>query len=171
MLQKSIKGIRRKYFVPSKYSFLYSEHFLDSDYQSRVGSTTKLLNENAIPLVFKGFPVHLQKSLPVKQRILQSNIPDIVKSDDKCIQCVIISPTKEKLRPRIHVLQKKLNRRDLKIKNFKTLLDGIKRNISDGFTLNLLLHERKCKTLEKQGVRYTNTIKHFSKTLYFYFPK
>lgn len=78
MLQKSIKRIPRKYFVPSKYSFLYSEHFLDFDYQSRPGSTKKLLNENAIPLVFKGFPVHLQKPLPVKQLILQSNIPDII---------------------------------------------------------------------------------------------
>jgi len=78
MLQKSIRGIRRKNVVPSKYSFLYSEHFLDSDYQIRPGATTKLLNENAISSVFKGFPVHLQKSLPVRQRILQRNIPDIV---------------------------------------------------------------------------------------------
>jgi len=88
------------------------------------------------------------------------------------------------LRRKIHILQKKLNRRDLKIKNFKTLIDGIKRNFpgSDeivsilennfgGFTLNLLMHERKCKTLDKQGVRYTNTMKDFSKTLYFYSPK
>lgn len=88
------------------------------------------------------------------------------------------------MRRKIHVLQKKLNRRGLKIKNFKTLLDGIKSNVPasgqiisilennfGGFTLNLLLHERKCKTLEKQGVRYTNTMKDFSKTQYFYSPK
>uniref|UniRef100_A0A2S2NZV2 THAP domain-containing protein 9 n=1 Tax=Schizaphis graminum TaxID=13262 RepID=A0A2S2NZV2_SCHGA len=215
VLQKWIKEVRRKNFVPSKYSFLCSEHFLDSDYQIRPGATIKLLNENAIPSVFKGFPVHLQQSLPVKRRLLQRNIPDfnttisplsnqteipcqntateeeisssskqIVKSYDKSIQCVMISPTKEELRRKIHILQKKLNRRDLKIKNFKTLIDGIKRNVpgSDeiisilennfgGFTLNLLMHERKCKTLDKQGVRYTNTMKDFSKTLYFYSPK
>lgn len=41
----------------------------------------------------------------------------------------MVSPTKEELRRKIHVLQKKLNRRYLKIKNFKTLLDGIKRNV------------------------------------------
>ncbi|KAF0772414.1 THAP domain-containing protein 1-like, partial [Aphis craccivora] len=100
---------------------------------------------------FKDFPVHQQKSLPVKRHILQRNIPDInttispssdqtaitedtdtgeettssskeiVKNDDKCIQYVIISPTKKELRRSIYVLQKKLNQRDLKIKNFKTI--------------------------------------------------
>ncbi|KAE9536192.1 hypothetical protein AGLY_007415 [Aphis glycines] len=78
VIQKWIKEVRRKNFVPSKYTFLCCKHFLDSDYQIRPGATTKLLNENAIPSVFKGFPVHLQKSLPVKRRILQRNIPDIV---------------------------------------------------------------------------------------------
>jgi len=78
VLQKWIKEVRRKNFVSSKYSFFCSEHFLDSDYQIRPGATIKLLNENAIPSVFKGFPVHLQHSLPVKQRLLQRNIPDFV---------------------------------------------------------------------------------------------
>jgi len=78
VLQKWIKEVWRNNFVPYKYSFLGSEHFLDSDYQIWPGATTKLLNEIAIPLVFKDFPVHLQKSLPVKRHILQRNIPDIV---------------------------------------------------------------------------------------------
>lgn len=94
------------------------------------------------------------------------------------------SPTKERLRCKIQILQKRLKRRDLKIKNFKSLLANIKKNVPasdeiisilkenfDGITLNLLLHERKCKMLGKQGVRYTNTMKDFSKTLYFYSPK
>lgn len=31
--------------------------------------------------------------------------------------------------------------------------------------------KKKCKTLGKNAVRYTNTMKDFSKTLYFYSPK
>lgn len=78
VLQKWIKEVRRKDFVPTKYSFLCSEHFLDSDYQIRPGATTRLLYENAVPSVFKAFPVHLQKSLTVKRRLLQRNITDFV---------------------------------------------------------------------------------------------
>lgn len=94
------------------------------------------------------------------------------------------SPTTKRLRGKIQILQKRLKRRNLKINNFKSLLANIKKNVPasneiisilednfGGFTLNLLLHERKCKTLGKQGMRYTNTMKDFAKTLYFYSPK
>lgn len=40
-----------------------------------------------------------------------------------------------------------------------------------GFSLSLLLHERKVKTLGKKGLRYTSEMKNFAKTLFFYSPK
>lgn len=67
VLSQWLKEVRRKNFGPTKYSFICSEHFIDTDYQIRPGSTVKLLNTNAVPSVFNGFPTHLLKSLPVKQ--------------------------------------------------------------------------------------------------------
>ncbi|CAI6370656.1 unnamed protein product [Macrosiphum euphorbiae] len=40
-----------------------------------------------------------------------------------------------------------------------------------GFPLTLLLHEHKSKMLHKKCVRYTNAMKDFAKTLFFYSPK
>lgn len=40
-----------------------------------------------------------------------------------------------------------------------------------GFSLNLLLHERKCNITGNNGIRYSDTMKEFAKTLYFYSPK
>lgn len=73
LLSQWLKEVRRKNFVPSKYSFICSEHFIDTDYQIRPGATVKLLNTNAVPSVFSGFPTHLLKPLPVKRRLLQRN--------------------------------------------------------------------------------------------------
>jgi len=94
------------------------------------------------------------------------------------------SPTKHYLRKKVKILQQKLKRRDVKIKTLKSLLVLIRSKIpsSDevtsileehfgGFSLNLLLHERKCNITGKNGIRYSDTMKEFAKTLYFYSPK
>lgn len=94
------------------------------------------------------------------------------------------SPTKQYLRKKVKILQQRIKRRDSKIKTFKGLLANIKKNVpgSDeiasileeqysGFSLNLLLHDHKSKLLGKNGIRYTDIMKDFSKTLYFYSPK
>lgn len=39
-----------------------------------------------------------------------------------------------------------------------------------GYPLHILLHERKCRTLGKNAVRYSKIMKDFSKTLFFYSP-
>ena len=63
--------MKRKNFMPTKYSTLCSEHFKPEDYQIRPGAVVKLLKDDAVPSIFKGFPSHLQNELPVKRRILQ----------------------------------------------------------------------------------------------------
>lgn len=81
-------------------------------------------------------------------------------------------------------MQQRLKRRDLKIKTLKSLLYNIKKNVpsSDeitfplderfgGYPFHLLLHERKSRTLGKNAVRYSDVMKDFSKTLFFYSPK
>lgn len=72
----------------------------------------------------------------------------------------------------------------MKIKSLKGLLVNIKKNVTftdelvtqledrfGGYSLHLLLHEQKCKTLGKNAVRYSDVMKDFSKTLFFYSPK
>lgn len=94
------------------------------------------------------------------------------------------SPTKQYLRKKVKILQQRINRRDSKIKTFKGLLANIRKNVpgsdeiasileeqNSGFSLNLLLHDHKSKLLGKNGIRYTDTMKDFSKTLYFYSSK
>lgn len=105
-------------------------------------------------------------------------------SEDKSIQCTLETPTKHYLRKKVKILQQRVKRRDVKIRTLKSLLGSIRKKVpsSDevtsvleehfgGFSLNLLLHECNCKMIRKNGVRYTDTMKEFVKTLYFYSPK
>ncbi|KAF0715996.1 THAP domain-containing protein 1-like isoform X5, partial [Aphis craccivora] len=195
-------------------TFICSEHFIPDNYQIRPGASVRLLKDDAYPTVFNGFPKYLQKKMPVKRRLLTKNNltenhnlnsntlacsstlkenkedivdnfpPEIENFADKSVQCVITSPTKQKLRQKIKSLQQRLKRRNLKIKSLKGLINNIKKHIpsSDeivsqlddrfsGYPLHILLHERKCKTLGKNAVRYSKIMKDFSKTLFFYSPK
>lgn len=65
--------MKRKNFTPNKYSYLCSEHFHPEDYQIRPGADIKLLFENAVPSVFKGFPDHLQKKRIVRRQLVRNN--------------------------------------------------------------------------------------------------
>lgn len=56
--------------MPTKYSSLCSEYFKLEDYQIRPLATVKLLKTDAFPSIFKAFPSHLQKTIPVKRRKL-----------------------------------------------------------------------------------------------------
>lgn len=73
ILNKWIHAMRRKNFTPNKYSYLCSEHFNPEDYQIRPGADIKLLLENAVPSVFKGFPDHLQKKRIVRRQLVRNN--------------------------------------------------------------------------------------------------
>jgi len=70
LLKKWLIEIRRKNFMPTKYSSICSEHFKLEDYQIRPLATVKLLKTDAFPSIFKAFPSHLQKTIPVKRRKL-----------------------------------------------------------------------------------------------------
>ena len=64
-----IKAIRRQDWRPSASSRICSEHFKESDYKGHT-LERRVLNNTAIPSIFKAFPVHLQKNSPVKKRQL-----------------------------------------------------------------------------------------------------
>jgi len=65
--------MKHKNFTPNKYSYLCSEHFNPEEYQIRPGANIKLLLENAVPSVFKGFPDHLQKKRIVRRQLVRNN--------------------------------------------------------------------------------------------------
>lgn len=60
VLKKWIHATQRNNFKPSEYSYFCSDHFSPSDYQIQPGSGDKLLLNNAVPSIFKGFPEHFQ---------------------------------------------------------------------------------------------------------------
>ncbi|XP_008188589.1 uncharacterized protein LOC100573342 [Acyrthosiphon pisum] len=104
-------------------------------------------------------------------------------NNSKSVQCSIQSPTKAILRKKVKVLQQRLKRRETKIKSLKSLVMRIKKNVpmSDdvttqleehfgGIPLALLLHERKTKKIGKNAIRYSDSMKEFAKTLFFYSP-
>ncbi|KAL4082634.1 hypothetical protein QTP88_029695 [Uroleucon formosanum] len=104
--------------------------------------------------------------------------------EDKMVQCNIKTFNKKLYQNKIKILQQRLKRRNSKIKSLKDLILRIKKNVTSsdevtqmlednfgGFPLTLLLHEHKSKMLHKKGVRYTNAMKDFAKTLFFYSPK
>lgn len=68
-----MKLIKRKDFIPTKYSFICSEHFIPEDYQIRPAASVRLLKEDAYPRIFNGFPKYLQEKMPVKRRLLNRN--------------------------------------------------------------------------------------------------
>lgn len=92
ILQLWVKAIRRENWYPSKGSRICSQHFRESDYLFKPGSSRRLLKPDSVPSIF-AFPKHLQKKFK-KRKILNRIIPhenaDVVRIDyinwyfDKC---------------------------------------------------------------------------------------
>ena len=67
--EKWIKAVRRENpWKPTASSRICSEHFKESDFK-RHTLVRRMLNDTAIPSVFKAFPPHLQKKSPIKRKL------------------------------------------------------------------------------------------------------
>ncbi|KAF0724242.1 Uncharacterized protein FWK35_00027776, partial [Aphis craccivora] len=88
--------------------------------------------------------------------------------EDKMVQNNIKTFNKKLYQNKIKIIQR-LKRRNSKMKSLK-VTQMLEDNFG-GFPLTLLLHEHKSKMLHKKGVRYTNAMKDFAKTLFFYSSK
>jgi hypothetical protein len=88
------------------------------------------------------------------------------------------------LRRRIKILQQRLKRREVKIKNMKDLIATLRAKVKDceallevlqsnfaGFPLHVLLHKITNKNRSKFNYVYSDKMKEFALTLYFYSPK
>jgi len=60
-LKKWLHALKRKGFVPTKYSKVCGNHFEESDFEYQPGFKNKRLKKNAVPSIFSGFPDHLKK--------------------------------------------------------------------------------------------------------------
>lgn len=114
--------------------------------------------------IMKRSPIDIDTQIsPKKRRIMQENT---------------------QLRRKVHVLQKRLHRRELTISTMRNLIDVLKTNnmhtpeleqvlISnfDGVKLECMLNECRNLNVAKTQRRYTPQMKQFALTLYFYSPK
>ncbi|CAI6355319.1 unnamed protein product [Macrosiphum euphorbiae] len=83
LLQKWVKMIKRKDFIPTKYYFICSEHFIPEDYQIRPAASVRLSKEDVYPRILNGFPKYLQEKMPVKRRLLNRNEEEIERAGEK----------------------------------------------------------------------------------------
>ena len=73
--KKWIQAVRRMNFEPKSHDRICSDHFLPSDFRDDTSLLIKLLKEDAVPSVFKGFPTHLQT--PAKKRRVLERVPAV----------------------------------------------------------------------------------------------
>ncbi|KAJ8968217.1 hypothetical protein NQ314_002402 [Rhamnusium bicolor] len=154
ILKEWIKAIRRDNWQPMKFSKLYSDHFLTSDYEDIGEKIYRRLKDSAIPSVFK-FPQHLQKKI-APRRVLKRCLPNHTVGGDNnlnedlneirllSVQTPMIqeeetqisvgsqtdkmveSPTKIMLRKKI--LNQKVRRKVTKISTLNELVQELKQN-------------------------------------------
>ena len=68
LLQKWIQSVKRKEWVPNKYSYICSENFEPSCFVVRPGKIGHHLNYNASPTIFPTFPHYYQRTEKAKRK-------------------------------------------------------------------------------------------------------
>ena len=132
-LQNWLQAIRREGWFPTQYSYICSEHFLESDFIQRTG-ICKRLKQDAIPSVFPAFPKYLQNNvakwkLP-KERKTETSPTKIRKTtiSDHCYTSTEASTTEKvkTLSKKIYALNQCLYKRNKRIKNMTDLIKQLK---------------------------------------------
>ncbi|KAK5650754.1 hypothetical protein RI129_001783 [Pyrocoelia pectoralis] len=150
ILKLWVQAVRLKDFKPSKNTVLCSEHFTDDCYLES-SLHQNLLKKDAVPSIFK-FPEDLCKKVSVRRELVRqptiSTIQAQIRPSTSRMQMEITEPvsctseigtqtsprhlkksdTEIELKRRLKILQRKLNRRDSKIKNMKELIKYLKVN-------------------------------------------
>ena len=177
LLKEWLVVLKREKFVPSKYSFLCSEHFLAEDYNN---NNKKLhLKPDVVPSIFN-FPDKFIDTQTPRKRPKKRNSDQIANPST-----LEVSPKKVKLRRQVKTLKQKLRRKEQKIETLENLVNSLKeenmisndvgkiieQNFS-GITKELFLSQYKNeKAKSPQGRRYSDEIKKLALTLNFYSPR
>ena len=84
LLQKWIQAVKRKDWVPNKYSYICIEHFEPSCFVVRPGKIGRHLSDNAVPTIFPTFPHYYQRSEKAKRKSPCKRKPaDVLASQSK----------------------------------------------------------------------------------------
>ena len=194
--QNGLKQIEPKYWIPTKHSYICSQHFAESCFVVRLGICGWRLYEHAIPSLFPSFPKYLQKAYskrksPQKRKFVEepthseqspSKIAKFVDSyHSYANQGVNVLEQLKKLQKEVKVLKQKINRRDKKIKSIEELITSLKKqklileeqhsllehNFS-GITEDLFQNQlQNVKCTTPHGHRYSEEIKQFTMTLWY----
>ena len=189
LCKKWVVALRRKNFVPTKYSYVCSAHFVSEDYTGEKKASKPRLKDDAVPSVFT-FPKHLT-STTRKRKSLKRKI-ELPAAEDKIIPIKMakslpateVSPAKRKLHRKIKTLQQKVRRKESKIASLASVVKKLedekfiatdaanllKQNFS-GLKYELLQSELKNQYRAATGHRYTDEVKKFALTLHFYSPR
>ena len=122
-VQKWVTAVRREGWLPTKHSFICSDHFLQSDFVQNTG-IYKRLKKDAVPSVFPTYPKHLQKNtvkhkLPTERKTEPSTKIRKAATFDHSYTSTEESTTEKVniLSKKVHALQQCLYKRNQKIKN------------------------------------------------------
>ena len=197
---KWVRAVKRDKWIPSKYSYICSEHFNIADYVVPPGQAYTKLRKSAVPSKLN-FPSHLMpKEKPSRRPIVYVKPPSNEASSSaskenesfslkehsyyKKAKTTKQSPTKARLRKKIKNLQQRLRRQNKKISSLTDLIKDMRNKkllgkapadlLEDqfsGLTLHMFQNQIKNSTRKAGGRRYHEEIKKFALTLHFYSPK
>ena len=80
LLQKLIQAVKRKNWVPNKYSLICNDHFEPSCFVVRPGKVGHRLYDNSVPAIFPSSPAYYQK----EQRKRKLPMKMVYDSPQKC---------------------------------------------------------------------------------------
>ena len=181
-----LSAVRRENWTPTKYSYLCSDHFTQSDYLPPDSAGRHLLKSTAVHSVFN-YPDYLKPTPPSSRRVLKRKLCDSdteePSSSTGTSNKILENTRVTLLRRQVRALRMKVRRRDLKIQsmtqlfrelNNRKLLDADSTTILEskftGMNLELFRNEVKNLTRAAQGRRYNEEILNFAMTLHFYSP-
>ncbi|XP_031358400.1 THAP domain-containing protein 1-like [Photinus pyralis] len=197
ILRLWVQAVRLVGFKPTATTVICGKHFTPDSYLESA-LNKNLLKKDAVPSIFN-FPRHLMKTMTARREIIRHvnkdcssdctmDVDEFLNTNDKNTQT---SPRKlkrslveQRMSRKIKILQQRLRRRESSIKNMKDLInllrsnkksdgdleDTLSRNFSN-FALELFKCEAGNKKVAPTQRRYTEEMKAFALTLYFYSPK
>ena len=191
LCKKWIVALRREKFVPTKYSYVCSAHFVAEDYLTSKEATKPRLKDNAVPSIFS-FPKHLGTTITKTRKPPKRKIETMPTEEDRIIPMKMakscpaaqVSPSKRKLLRKIKTLKQKVKRKESMIASLTSIINKLehekyiatdaasllKQNFS-GIKHELLQSELKNQHHAATGHRFTDEVKKFALTLHFYFPR
>ena len=155
LCKRWVIATKRKNFLPTKYSFICSEHFLSTDYANS-DCHKPHLKEEAVPSIFN-FPENLHhrpkkaRKMPSNRSIKEFNCPQVTSylENSPSDQVISTSPittepstsTEVKLRRKVKTLQQKVRRKEKKIENLNEMVKILSDKNYISFEIGQILDE------------------------------